>query len=49
LKKLEKAEKHELPQAWKEAHGGGHQAKRHFYYKCLFAAPHPKQAQAFSG
>ena len=39
LKKLEKAGKHELPQAWKEAQGGGQQGKRHFYYNVFLLDP----------
>ena len=39
LKKLEKAGKHEFPQAWKEAQGGGHQAKRHLYYNVFMLDP----------
>ena len=39
LKKLEKAGKGELSQAWKEAQGGGQQAKRHFYYNAFLLDP----------
>ena len=39
LKKLEKAGKSQLPQAWKEAQGAGQQAKREFYYNVFLLDP----------